>query len=52
MFSLANIVNNEKIVKQTKVENTPNVITILMFWKNLPLCMLKPELKTIGGKHT
>ena len=42
----------EKVVKQTKVPKTPKIIIFPMLEKKLPLCILNPLAKTIGGKQT
>jgi hypothetical protein len=45
-------VSAENTKKQIKVANTPRSEIFLKLAKKLPLCMLKPEPKTIGGKQT
>jgi hypothetical protein len=49
---LALIVANENAVKQVNVPRMPNMDIFLKFEKKLPLYILNPEAKTIGGKQT
>ena len=46
------MVTAENTKKHKKVVITPNIKIFFMFEKKLPLCMLKPDAKTIGGRHT
>jgi len=46
------IVSTENTKKHTKVDMHPKISIFLMFEKKLPLCMLKPEANTMGGRHT
>lgn len=42
----------EKVVKQTKVPKTPKIMIFPILAKKLPLYILNPLAKTMGGKHT
>lgn len=46
------MVNAEKIKKQKNVVTNPKSRMFPIFAKKLPLCILKPDAKTIGGKQT
>ena len=48
---LIEIVIAEKQKNPTNVPNIPKVKIFLRLAKKLPLYILKPEAKTIGGKH-
>ena len=46
------IVIPENVKKAKMGLNTPKAMTLSMFLKNAPRCMLNPDAKTMGGMHT
>jgi hypothetical protein len=48
---LNEIVITEKQKNPTKVPKIPKVIMFFIFAKKFPRYILKPDAKTIGGKH-